>query len=211
MISMTEKPITFDVHHPKPLFLVVSGPSGVGKDAAIGKLKERNLPLHVIITVASRGPRPEERDGVDYYFVSREKFEKMIAENAFVEYATVYGDYKGVPREQIEKAFASGKDVIIRVDVQGARRMRTLFPEAVLIFLVPKDEEEWRLRLRNRKTETEESYRQRVETARKEMDDLPLFDYVVVNAHERLDSAVDTIVSIIEAEHHRVVHRQVDL
>lgn len=208
---MSLEPLSFDVYHPNPLFLVVSGPSGVGKDALLHALVQRYQNIHMIVTAASREPREGEVNGRDYFFVSKETFEAMIAGNQLIEHSIVYGEYKGIPRDQVEQAFASGKDVIIRVDVQGAEKLKALFPDAVLIFLVPHDEAEWRLRLENRKSESEETYRRRVDTARYEMTRLHVFDYVVVNAHARLDDAVDTLIAIIDAEHHRVVPRKVSL
>jgi len=211
MEPMDQLPLDFDLHHPKPLLIVISGPSGVGKDAVIKAMKEKGLPFHFVVTMTSRPIRPGEVDGVDYFFVSRERFEELIAADEFIEYANVYGDYKGIPRSQIRDAMASGKDVILRVDVQGAETVRRLCPEAVLIFLIPANKDEWLWRLKNRKTETEEALKLRVETAREELKQFSHFDYVVVNAHDRLDEAVRIITAIIEAEHHRIDHREVCL
>ncbi|HEY9088354.1 MAG TPA: guanylate kinase [Anaerolineaceae bacterium] len=201
--------VNFDVVHPNPLMIVISGPSGVGKDAILDELRQRDLPLHFVVTATSRPPRAGEIEGVDYFFVSKARFEEMMAQDELLEYAVVYLDYKGVPKSQVREALKSGKDVILRVDVQGARRLRSLYPDAVLIFIVPHDQDEWEKRLKNRDTETEESYRLRVQTARKEVEELDQFDYVVVNAHDRLDAAVDTIMAIIVAEHHRVEPRKI--
>lgn len=208
---MADDKINFDVFHPKPLFVIISGPSGVGKDAAIQTLRRRDLNLHVIVTATDRKARESEVDGVDYFFVTTERFEEMIRNNELIEHSLVYTDYKGIPRQQVVDAFASGKDAVIRVDVQGAEKLRKIFPEAVTIFLVPHDYDEWCLRLRNRKTETEESFVKRVDQARVEMTHLERFDYVVVNAHERLEEAVDMIVAIMDAEHHRVKQRTVKI
>lgn len=194
-----------------PLLVVVSGPSGVGKDSVIQALKRRNLPLHIVVTSTNRKPRPNEVNGVDYNFVSTERFEEMIRQGELIEHAVVYGDYKGIPKQQIRDAFATGKDVILRVDVQGAARLRQLFPEAVLIFLVPTDEAELVQRLTARHSETPDSLQRRIETARQEMKKLPEFDYVVVNRDEQLETAVDKIIAIIEAEHHRVKQRKVSI
>ena len=209
--AFMEDSISFDFSNPYPLLIVVSGPSGVGKDSAIQALKRRNLPLHVVVTTTNRKPRPGEVDGVDYYFISTERFEEMIHNDELIEHAVVYGDYKGVPKSQIREAFATGKDVILRVDVQGAARMRQLFPEAILIFLMPANMEEWIQRLRDRQSETTESLHRRVETARREMEQLKEFDYVVVNANCLLEEAVDNIVAIIDVEHLRVNPRKINL
>lgn len=209
--QMTDETLSFDLIHPQPLMVVISGPSGVGKDAVVRSLQKRGLQLHFVVTMTSRKPRSGEVDGVDYFFVSKEQFEERIRMNGFIEHALVYEEYKGIPKDQIQSAFASGRDVILRVDVQGARTLRALFPDAVLIFLIPTNVQEWYERLRNRKTETPESLALRLETAKEELERLPEFDYVVVNAQDRLEETVDTIHSIIEAEHHRVVPRRIEL
>jgi guanylate kinase len=209
--DMPDETLSFDLYHPEPLLVVISGPSGVGKDAVLKSLQERGLPLHFVVTMTSRAPRNGEVDGEDYFFVSREKFQELIQQNEFIEHALVYQDYKGIPKSQIRDALASKKDVILRVDVQGAQTLRRLCPDALLIFLIPTNEKEWLDRLRNRKTETAESLALRLETARQELQHLPDFDYVVVNTENHLENTVDTIVSIIEAEHHRVQPRKVTL
>jgi guanylate kinase len=205
---METESLSFDLYHPQPLLVIISGPSGVGKDAVVKAMQKRGQPFHFVVTMTSRPPRPGEQDGVDYFFTSREIFERMIAANEFMEYALVYQDYKGIPKEQIRQAFASGKDVILRVDVQGAATLARLCPDAVLIYLIPTNEREWLERLRNRKTETVESLALRIQTARSELEHLGRFDYVVVNADDQLGEAADTIVSIIDAEHHRVHPRK---
>ena len=129
--------LNFDLLHPRPLLVVISGCSGVGKDAVLNGLKERNQPFHFVVTATSREPRAGEVHGRDYFFVSREEFEKMIAGDELLEYANVYNQYKGIPKLQVRQALESGKDVIMRLDVQGAAKIRSLCPEAVLIFLTP--------------------------------------------------------------------------
>jgi guanylate kinase len=203
--------IRFDVIQPLPLLIVISGPSGVGKDAVLNEMKARMLPFHFVVTTTSRKPRPGEVEGVDYNFVSLEEFEVMIKLDELIEYAMVYEDYKGIPRGQVRKALESGKDVVMRVDVQGARKIRKLCPEAVLIFLVPSDAKEWYQRLRDRKTETPESLQLRINTALEELEQLDLFDYVVVNAQNRLQKAVDDIEAIIKVEHSRTHPRKITL
>jgi guanylate kinase len=209
--QMPDETLSFDLIHPQPLLVVISGPSGVGKDAVVKSLQQRGLPLHFVVTMTSRAPRSGEKDGVDYFFVTKQQFESLIDEGGFIEHALVYQDYKGIPKQQIRDAFASSRDVILRVDVQGAQTLRRIFPDAVLIFLIPTNEKEWYDRLRNRDTETPESLALRLRTARDELAQLPLFDYVVVNAQDRLEETVDTIQAIITAEHHRVVPRKIEL
>lgn len=201
--------IRFDVLQPVPMLIVISGPSGVGKDAVLNEMKARLLPFHFVVTTTSRKPRPGEVEGVDYNFVDMDVFKEMIAKNELIEFALVYQDYKGIPREQVRRALLSGKDVVMRLDVQGARRIRDLFPEAVLIFLVPSDAKEWYQRLVDRKTETPESLKIRIDTALSELEQLDIFDYVVVNAQSRLQKAVDDIEAIIKVEHSRTNPRKI--
>lgn len=206
---MEKEPINFDVLHPEPLLIVVSGPSGVGKDSVVKELLQRIPQLHFMITTTSRSRRENEIDGIDYFFVSKERFEELIAQNELIEYALVYDQYKGGQKQQIRDAWASGKDVIMRVDVQGAATYRKLFPEALLIFLLPPSEAELIKRLVDRKTESKESIDLRMATTRKEMESLSIFDYLVYNPHGKMDEAVEIIENIISAEHHRVNQRKV--
>lgn len=194
-----------------PLLIVISGPSGVGKDSAVQRMKERGLPIRFVVTATTRPQREGEQDGVDYFFTSREEFAEMIENDKLIEYAIVYGDYKGIPKSQVEEALSSGTDVVMRVDVQGAQTIRKLYPEALLIFLSTRTEEELVRRLKQRKTESSEDLKLRIATARKEMLKVDLFDYYVINAENELDAAVDTIIAIIRAEHHRVNPRKVQL
>jgi guanylate kinase len=195
----------------QPLLIVISGPSGVGKDSVLQQMKLRGLPIHFVVTATTRPQREGEQHGVDYYFVSRDEFAAMIENDELIEYAIVYGDYKGIPKSQVEEALVSGTDVVMRVDVQGAQTIRKIYPEALLIFLSTSSEDELVRRLEQRKTEAPEDLKLRIATARKEMLKLELFDYYVVNAENRLDEAVDTIIAIIHAEHHRIEPRQVSL
>lgn len=194
----------------RPLVVVISGPSGAGKDSLIRRMKELKVPFHFVVTATSRPPRPDEVDGVDYHFLSREQFEAGIRAGEFLEYAIVYGDYKGIPRWEIENALASGKDVILRVDVQGAATLRRLIPNAIFIFVIPASREELIGRLRARGTETTESIARRLQAVEEELKHWAEFDYVVVNRDQRLDEAVNDILAIIRAEHCRVHPRQAD-
>jgi guanylate kinase len=196
---------------PEPLLIVISGPSGVGKDTVIQRMKERNLPFHFVVTATTRAPRPNEVHGRDYFFYSHDEFAEMIENGELLEHAIVYNDYKGIPKAQVHDALASGKDVVMRLDVQGAATIRKLFPDALLIFLSPHDETEMVNRLQERKTETPEGLKLRIATARNEMTHLEAFDYVVINREFHLDETVDTIISIIVAEHHRVKQRKIAL
>jgi len=201
----------FDWFHREPLLIVISGPSAAGKDSVIQRMKERALPFHFVVTATTRLPRPDERHGVNYLFVSQSGFVEMINRDELLEYAKVYHDYKGVPKEQVRQALASGMDVVMRLDVQGAETVRKLCPDALLIFLSPSSEQEMIDRLLERKTETPEDLKLRIATARQEIERVHIFDYVVLNRQNELDEAVDTILAIIEAEHHRVIPRKVTL
>jgi len=202
-------PIDFNVLIRQPLMIVISGPSGVGKDAVIRALKKRDLFMHFVVTANTRTPRADEREGVDYFFVSKKRFMEMVAKNELIEHSFVYNDYKGIPRAQVEQAIASGKDVIMRLDVQGAEKIRKLHPEALLIFIVPVNEQEWFERLRNRTCEPPADLELRIQTAQQELQKLSIFDYVVVNPQNHLEEAVDQVISIIEVEHHRTHPRRI--
>ncbi len=199
------------VRQRNPLLIVISGPSGVGKDAVLQRLKERNVPMHFVVTATTRGPRQGEIEGVDYIFVTNDKFAEMIEQNELLEYAIVYNDYKGIPKEQVRRALATGKDVIMRVDVQGAATIRKLYPGALLIFITTGSEEELVKRLTARETETPEGLKLRIATARRELNRITEFDYCVLNPEFQLDSAVDTVLAIVEAEHNKVEPRVVEL
>jgi guanylate kinase len=193
------------------LLVVISGPSGVGKDSVLRGLKERGLPFRFVPTMNTRPRRPDEVDGVDYHFVSTEKFVTLLEKGELLEHAVVYGDYKGIPKAPIREALESGQDVVLRVDVQGAATLKRLLPEAVFIFLTTLDEDELVERLQNRRTESPESLRIRIATAREELQRLAEFDYVVVNHDDRLAEAVQDVIGIIRAEHCRVHPRVVKL
>ncbi len=194
-----------------PLLIILSGPSGVGKDSVLRGLKARGLPFRFVATMNTRARRPDEVDGVDYHFVSTEQFVTMMEQGELLEHAVVYGDFKGIPRQPVREALASGQDVILRVDVQGAATIKRLIPDAVFIFLATADEAELIDRLSQRHTETPESLRIRIATAREEMARIPEFDYVVVNGADRLEDAVRDVMSIIRAEHCRVQQRTITL
>jgi guanylate kinase len=197
--------------HTEPLLIVISGPSGVGKDTIIQRMKERDLHFEFVITATTRPPRPNEVHGRDYFFYSPAEFAQMIEKGELLEYALVYNDYKGIPKAQVRDALTSGNDVVMRLDVQGAETIRQLCPDALMIFLSPQDEDEMISRLQERKTETPDGLRVRVATAKQEMTHINSFDYVVINRELHLDETVDTIISIIIAEHHRVKQRLVTL
>jgi guanylate kinase len=199
------------LNSPRPLLVVVSGPSGVGKDATLQMLKQMNYPFYFVVTATTRPQRPSEVDGVDYHFVSVGEFAEMIEKGELLEYAVVYGDYKGIPKKHVRKALASGHDVIMRIDVQGAATIRRLVPNAVTIFLTAENEEELVRRLQERKTEDPGKFKMRIATARQELKRIVEFDYVVVNRVHELEETVNQVLSIIAAEKSRVDWSPVEL
>jgi guanylate kinase len=174
-------------------------------------MKERKLPFRFVVTATTRPPRESELHGRDYFFVSHDEFAEMIENDELLEYAIVYNDYKGIPKEQVRHALASGEDVVMRVDVQGAASIRDLCPDALLLFLTTRDELEMINRLKARKSETPEGLNLRIATARKELERVAEFDYMVVNREFQLDETVDMILAIVRSEHSRVHPRKVSL
>src|ERR1041384_4500334 len=201
----------FNLHQRRPLLIVISGPSGAGKDTVMQRMKERGLPFHFVVTATTRPQRASEVHGRDYWFVSKDEFARMIDEDELIEHAIVYGDYKGIPKQQVREALASGMDVVMRVDVQGAESVRRMARQALMIFITTESEKDLVHRLETRKTETADSLALRIATARKELNRVEAFDYVIVNRDYHLDETVDTIRAIIDAEHHRVHPRKVTL
>ena len=196
---------------PTPILVVLSGPSGVGKDAVLARMREGAVPYHFTVTATTRAQRPGERDGVDYIFLTPPQFDQMVEQDGFLEWAHVYGNRYGVPKEQVRKALDQGKDVLLKADVQGAATMKRLAPEAVFIFLVAPSLEELDRRLQDRKTESTTDVNLRLRTARAEMGHQPMFDYVVVNRDNALDDAVAEIEAIIAKERQRQPPRRVSL
>lgn len=187
-----------------PLLVVLTGPSGVGKDVALARMRELGLPFHYVVTVTTRERRPGEVDGVHYFFKTREEYKDMLAKGELLEHAEVYGSYYGIPKSQVLGPLRSGKDVIMKPDVQGAATIRKLEPEAISIFLAPPSMEELAARLYSRKTEDPQELARRLKVARVEMQALGDFDYVVVNHRNRLDETVEAIKTILKAEKRKV-------
>ena len=190
--------------HKKPDLFILSGPSGVGKDAVLHKLKETSLSLKYVVTMTTRPRRERERDNIDYIFVSKEYFQDLIDNDGLFEYANVYGNMYGVPRAQVEEALNEGHDVIVKVDVQGAENIKRIKPDSISIFLMPSSLPELSLRLKQRRTESREALELRIKTASEEMGKLLKFDYAVINKRGEIDKAVSEIRAIITAEKCRV-------
>ena len=195
----------------EPLLIVISGPSASGKDTVVKRMMQQGQDFHFVVTATTRERRPEEVHGRDYWFVSKAEFARMLKAGELLEHALVYSEEKGVPRAQVREALASGKDVVMRLDVQGAESVRQLVPDALLIFITVDSVDEMVRRLQERKTETEEERAVRTATAREELKRVETFDYIIVNHEDRLEHTVDVVRAIIEAEHHRVRHRKVSL
>ena len=187
----------------RPLVLVISGPSGVGKDTVVNRLKESIPAAHFAITATTRPPRPGEREGVDYHFLSEAEYDRLLAEDGFLERASVYSSRYGVPKDEVTSAVEKGRDVIVRVDVQGAATIKKLIPDAVLVFIAPPSAEELERRLRDRSTDDGPDLLLRIETAVAEIAQRDSFDYVIVNANGRLEEAVSGVVDIFASEKRR--------
>jgi guanylate kinase len=195
----------------QPLFIVLSGLSGAGKDSVLAGLRQSGLPFHISVSATTRRRRAGEKDGVDYLFVSPARFQELIDTEQLLEWATVYGNRYGIPREPVRQALKKGKDVIVKIDVQGAATIKKIFPRAVFIFLVTPYMEELEKRLERRRTETSADLAVRLKTAAEELRQLPMFDYIVVNRPGAIDQAVADIIAIIKAEKCRVAQRELDI
>ena len=195
----------------QPIVIVLSGPSGVGKDAVLSRMRELGSPFHFTITATTRPQRASERDRVDYIFVSRDTFREMIERDELLEWAEVYENLYGVPKPQVRQALERGQDVIIKVDVQGAASIKKLAPEAVFVFLAPPSMDELTHRLTHRMTESADALKLRLETAEREIDEASKFDHVVINHDNLIDDAVKEIEAIASKERRRNPSRLVVL
>ena len=207
-VTLSESPT---VPAPPPVVVVVSGPSGVGKDAVVRRLLEQRPELSMVVTATDRAPRPGETDGVDYHFTTTKRFEAMIANGELIEHAVVYGQHKGIPKSSVRDKLSSNDDVVLRLDVQGAATVRTMMPDAVLVFLCAESEAALARRLFKRGTETDAQFARRVETARDETKRVDEFDYVVVNGDGGLEQAAAKLGAIIDAEKSRRGRKPVEV
>lgn len=191
------------------LLFVLSAPSGTGKDTVINALKQQGMDFYVVASVTTRAPRPGESEGNPYHFVSPEKFEQLMAQGELLEHANVHGNWYGQPRQAIRDNLRAGRDVLLKIDVQGAATIRRKVPEAIFIFLVPSSLEELAQRLTNRHTETDVERTRRLTDARKELAEQHWYDYVIVNRQDHLQEAVDQLRAIMLAEHARTHPRNI--
>lgn len=194
-----------------PVLIVVSGPSGVGKDTVVRQILKKCEDFHFVVTATDRPPREGEVNGVDYFFLSTEKFEAMIDAGEFIEHAIVHDCYKGVPKQQIREALANHKDVIMRVDPQGAKTLRNLIPNATFVFLLAESEAELSERLKARNSESTRSFELRMEVSREELKSIGHFDYCVLNRTGRVEETAEQILAIVTAERCRVGRPPIEL
>lgn len=184
------------------LLIVLSGPSGSGKNTVCDGVKKISHNIWESISMTSRAPRKGEMDGKAYFFVSDEEFEKNIADDKMLEYAKFAGNYYGTPRESVQKHLDNGEDVILVIEIQGALQIKKKIPQALFVFLLPPSMSELKRRLTDRGTESKEKVMERFETAYKEINELSKYNYVIVN--DEVDEAVSKLDAIIKAEKCRV-------
>ena len=200
-----------DVKSTPPLLIVLSGPSGVGKDAVLARMRRSERPFHYVVTATTRPKRAREKNGLDYHFLSPNEFQQMIDRHQLLEWANVYGNYYGVPIDEVSPALSKGLDTIVKVDVQGAAAINRILPQAVFIFLMPPSLEALGRRLKRRRSESSQNLALRLAKAKKEIRRLPLFHYVITSHQNKLDEVVSRIDAIVTAEKCRVKPRTVKL
>ena len=194
-----------------PLLVVISGPSGVGKDTVLARMKERELPLHYTVTATTRPPREENSADPFLALLSEEAFDRLLAEEGLLEHAQVYGYRYGVPKAPVREALERGQDVVVRVDTQGAASIKSLAPAAILIFLAPPSLKALEARLRARGLDDAETMQRRLQSASQEMEQASKFDHTVVNEEDGVDDVVDRVLAIMAAERSRAGRRPVVL
>jgi guanylate kinase len=183
-----------------PLLVILSGPSGVGKDAVLARMKEMQFPLHHVVTLTTRARRPAEQDNIDYRFVSQAEFEELRGKGQLLESAQVYGNWYGVPRRGVEDGLRAGKDTIVKVDIQGAENIKRAMPQSVSVFLAPPSRADLLARLEKRRTESVADMAVRLEAAERELGRMFYFDYVAVSRWGQIDRVVSDISWIMAAE-----------
>ena len=181
-----------------PMVVVISGPSGVGKDATIARMKETGDKFHYVVTATTRQRRQREQDGVDYYFLSEQDFKDRVEKGEFLEYARVYNNMYGVLKSEVRQALSKGQDVIIKVDVQGAATLKKKIPNALFIFLEPPSLDDLAERLKVRNSDSEHAVTVRMGKADEELQARQMFDCTVVNVTGNLDITVKAVKDYIE-------------
>ena len=195
----------------QPLVVILTGPSGVGKDAALNELKKMDRPWHYVVTATTRPIRHNEIDGVDYIFMGESEFKLSLDQNEFLESANVYERWYGVPKSQVSEPLKNGLDVILKVYIQGAATIKSLIPQAISIFMIPGTLNDLENRLRTRMTESEEQLKLRLEVAKTELTKLNNFEYYIINEEDNLESTVRQIDTIITAEKQRLNRPHIDI
>jgi guanylate kinase len=195
----------------RPLLIIISGPSGAGKDTVLNRMRKSSYPIKYITTVTTRPQRSNEKNNLDYHFISLEKFEEMVENDELLEKAKVYGNWYGVPKKPVIRALNEGYDVILKVDIQGAATFKKMAPQAVFIFLLSSSIAELATRLQQRHTESTFDLAIRLRTAKEEIKQLQLFEYIVFNQGNKIDRAVSDITAIIAAEKCRVNPKRISL
>ncbi|MBZ4663828.1 MAG: guanylate kinase [Caloramator sp.] len=186
----------------KGLLIVISGPSGAGKGTICKALLEKHPEIKLSVSCTTRSPRQNEVEGINYYFISKDKFKQMIDNDEFLEYAEVYDNYYGTPRENVERILNEGNDIILEIDIQGALKVKEKYPEGVFVFIMPPSMEELKNRIKKRGSETEESLLKRFKSAFQEINYVANYNYVIVN--DVVEDAVKRLEAIIVAEKCRV-------
>ena len=192
-----------DFLNKRGILAVVSGFSGAGKGTVMKRLMEKYSGYALSVSVTTRSPRENEEEGVHYFFRSREEFEQLIEEDALIEYAEYQGNYYGTPRKYVEESLEQGQDVILEIEMQGAKKVKAKHPDAVLIFITPETFDQLRKRLVNRGTETEEQIAGRLKRAAEEAVCMKDYDYLAMNLDGAVEECVDRVHQILQCEHTR--------
>ena len=190
----------------KGLLFIISGPAGSGKGTVVNELITTHPEITLSISATTRNPRPNEKNGVHYHFISKEEFEKRIENGKMLEYATYSGNYYGTPEKEVQEAMENGKDVILEIEVEGAMQIKKKIKDSVAIMLTPPNKEVLEARLRGRGTETEEVIKWRLERAKAEINLMPQYDYAVINEDQKSHECAEMIYKIIEAEHQKTIY-----
>lgn len=211
MTTDDQTPGAGDGDHATGILFIFSAPSGAGKDTVIQALKDQGFDIHHALTCTTRARRPNEVEGVHYYFISKDEFARMRDSGELLEWAEVHGNSYGVPREPVRRALRAGRDVLLKIDVQGAETVKSLYPDAVLIFLLPPSAEASIERMLERGTESGDELQRRIRNVQMELASMANYDYVVPNPQGRVHEAVEKVKAIIVAERCRVKRRRFDI
>jgi len=190
----------------KGILIVISGFSGAGKGTLVRRLVQEHEEYALSVSMTTRAPRPGEREGVEYFFTDKEQFEEAVRQNGLVEYASYCGNYYGTPRAYVEKQLAEGKNVILEIEIQGALKIKSQFPESLLIFLTPPSADELKRRLEGRGTESAEAVAKRLARAVEESEGVEAYDYIVVN--DRLEACVEEVHRLVDAARRAPVRQE---